>query len=699
MTPAHPLSPPLEGLAPARAVANRAFARGLRPPRRRSVAQWAAERRRVSPESGSRFPGPWSNALTPHLVEPMECATLSHPSRSVVFKKCHQAGFSEVGLNLIGAIVEDSPAPVLVVLPTTDEVKKYVKTKLQPMIDATPSVLALVADQKSRDEDGSTTTFKRFPGGFLQITGANSSAGLKMITARVLVLEEVSEYPDDVDGQGDPVDLALKRLTTWEGYEKTLYISTPGIKGACRVTARYDLSDQRQLYCPCPQCGVYQILKWERLDKEAADPCYTCFHGCVIEHRHLRAMLRDARWIKTYPGTEENPSPPEAFDPSALEHWRARGSETRDPGFAFSALTSPFMSWAAITRQWREAKGTPASEKVFSQQVLGEAWEEKGEAPDHVRMFERRIDYPWRQLPLGALFLTGAADVQGNRLEWGIYAWGAGFTSWLIDKGVIEGDPNDAAPWRGLDAVLDRHYPDVYGRSWKLDAFGVDTGYATHAVYRWIRGHAHRGTVFALDGRPGWRLPALGTPVKKDIDWEGKKIGQVMLWPVGTWSLKSEFYAGVGKLIRGRDAATGQFAPGAALYGEACDLAYMEQLTAEHLVTRKGRHGMAEQSWEVMSGRRNEAHDIAVYARALAHQLADGMRAEDWLRLASLRGAKPEDVQRDLASLWSAPPEAAAPANACAPVPVAAPPRDREDRYIEDSGGDWLGGRGRNYWN
>jgi phage terminase large subunit GpA-like protein len=681
-----------EGLAPAQAIVRSAFARGLKPSRRRSVAQWAAEARVVSPESGSRFPGRWSNELTPHLIEPMECCTLSHPSRHVTFKKCHQAGFSEVGLNLIGAIIEDEPAPILVVLPTTDEVKKYVKTKLQPMIDATPSVAARVREQKSRDEDGSTTTFKRFAGGFLQCTGANSSAGLQMITVRVVIREEVSEYPDDVDGRGDPAELAEKRATTWEGYEKIIDISTPAMKGACRISVRYELSDQRVLYLPCPQCGVYQPIKWERLDKDSADPIYPCAaHGCVIEHAGLRPMLRAAVWIKTYPGADANPKPPDTIAPEHLDQWRARVSAGRDPGFAFSALTSPFMSWAAIVKQWREAKGTPAKEKVFCQQVLGEAWEEKGESPDHERLFEKRVPYEWRRVPPGALFLTAGADVQGDRIEWGVYAWGPAFSSWLIDKGVIEGDPLNDLTWNGLNDLLERTWPDAYDRAWKLDALGVDSGYLSQSVYRWVRSRGVTGRVFALDGRHGWRLPALGTPQKKDVDHQGKKIGAVLLWPVGTWDLKSELYGALRKMLRGRDAMTGQLEPGIACYGDACDLVYLQQLTAEQLVVRKGRHGLAEQAWEVMVGRRNEAHDIAVYARALAHHLGDGMTAAQWLSLAASRGARPEDVQRDLASLWTAP--------AVQTIPPAPAPVQPQDRPGTDSQDNWLGDRAKNWLN
>ena len=69
-------------------------------------------------------------------------------------------------------------------LPSIEEGQKYNKTKFQPTADATPVLRQKLRDQNSRDESSSTATFKRFAGGFGVITGANSSKGLQMISAR-----------------------------------------------------------------------------------------------------------------------------------------------------------------------------------------------------------------------------------------------------------------------------------------------------------------------------------------------------------------------------------------------------------------------------------------------------------------------------------------------------------------------------------
>jgi phage terminase large subunit GpA-like protein len=685
------LPPAIECLPPARGIVAAALARGLKPKRRRSVSQWADEERYVARESGSPLPGKWSNDYVPEMVEVMDCLNPRHPAREVSLKKSAQVGASEAGLNMLGFVITDLPSPIMVVLPTTDEMKKYVRLKLQPAIDVTPALKKAVKTIKSRDEESSTTTFKRFAGGFLQLAGANASSGLQMTTVRILVLEEVSEYPMDVDGRGDPVDLAIERTQGWEGREKIAYISTSGIKGQCRVTRKYEASDMRVRYMPCPHCGAFQPFYWDRLDKEAVAPTYICIaSGCVIEESSKPWMRARGIWVKTFPGEG---APGKFILPEDLGNLGDRIKpdvlmDGRQPGFAINGLYSATKSWGRIVKQWREAQGSDEKLKVFTQQVLGEPWEAQGEAPDHERLFERRAKYEWRKIPRGALFLTGAADVQGDRIEWAIYAWGVGLTSWLIDKGIIEGDPNNLTPWSELNSVLEKSYIDAYGKPWRMEAFGVDTGYLSQACYRWVRMHAATGRVFALDGRDGWKLPPLGTPSTKDVDYQGKKQGQVRLWPVGTFGLKSELYSSIGKLVRGADKDTGLYPPGTAFYGDACDQAYLQQLTAEQVIERKSRSGAVELVWAKKQDR-NEAHDIAVYNRALAHHLSDGMRPDEWAALAARRGAAPEDVQRDLAKLWIPP----------AVEEQAAPPASEPPLHTNETDQpDIWNGANRNLW-
>jgi len=637
-----------ERLAPAQASVFGFAARGLKPRRMRSVDVWADEERFVSPESGSPVPGKWSNATVPYLVEPMQVMSLSDPARLIAIPKGAQLGFTEAGLNAALAAVQDDPCPILVVLPGLDEVIKYNKVKLQPAIDATPGVKNLVAESKSRDDDGSTSRFKRFPGGFMQLTGANASSGLQMISVRMVIAEERAEYPADAGGRGDPFDQAVARTNAYRGREKVIVISTSGLKGACGVTSLYEASDRRRYFVPCPHCGTFQVLRFVQLDQDsAAYSCAGC--GADIHERHKPAMLARGVWLRTYPAEtgETAPSESSVLTADEVARWRARPSGGREPGFHLSALYSPFMPWLDVVKQYRDSLGKQLKEKVFAQQVLGEAWEAKTETPDAKRLFDTRFDWPSATVPPGVLFITGAADVQGDRIEWAFYGWGYGFTRWHLGSGVIPGDPTTRAPWDALDAVRARVFRDAGGAPLQALLFGVDTGYQTNHVYAYVR-RCGSDQVRALDGKDGWMLPALGTPTKQDIAFDGKKIGEVLLWPVGTYPLKRELYSALAKTLQGPAADTGRWAEGAAFFGPTCDLRFFEQITAEYLAERiNKRDGSVSHVWVRSSGAANEQLDLAVYAAALAHALADSLDDAGWARLAADRARAAVPPQGD----------------------------------------------------
>ena len=62
--------------------------------------------------------------------------------------------------------------------------------------------------------------------------------------------------------------------------------------------------------------------------------------------------------------------------------------------------------WDDIVAQFVAAEDKPDKMKVFTQQVLGEAYEEKGDAPPVDLLIGRREAFDFARIPKGALFLT-----------------------------------------------------------------------------------------------------------------------------------------------------------------------------------------------------------------------------------------------------------------------------------------------------
>ncbi len=101
----------------------------------------------------------------------MDALSPSHPAQRISFMKAAQVGATEAGNNWIGFVIHHAPGPMLVVQPTTELAKRLSQQRIEPLIDGSPEVRALVLPSRSRDS-ANTILSKRFPGGILVLTGA-----------------------------------------------------------------------------------------------------------------------------------------------------------------------------------------------------------------------------------------------------------------------------------------------------------------------------------------------------------------------------------------------------------------------------------------------------------------------------------------------------------------------------------------------
>jgi phage terminase large subunit GpA-like protein len=249
--------------------------------------------------------------------------------------------------------------------------------------------------------------------------------------------------------------------------------------------------------------------------------------------------------------------------------------------------------------------------------VLGETWAETGEAPDWQRLFERREDWAYGAVPIGGLFLTAGADVQKDRIELSIWAWGRGLESWLIDHVVIDGGPGDAATWARLAALLGETWPHASGVRLGLARLGIDTGYEAPAVYAWARRQGW-GQVLPLKGVEGFNRSApVSGPTHVDATEGGVKIRRgARLWTVAVATFKSETY----RFLRSAAPADNinvRHPAGYIHLPRGVDAEWVKQLVAEQLVTVKTRRGFTRLEWQKLR-ERNEVLDCRVYARAAA---------------------------------------------------------------------------------
>ena len=547
---------------------------------------------------------------------------ISDPAaETVVIMSSSQIGKSESILNMVGYHIDHDPAPIMVVMPTERDAETWSKDRFSPMARDTPCLQDKIANPKSRDGNNKIL-HKRFPGGHLTIVGANAPSGLASRPIRLLLCDEVDRYPFSAGAEGDPVNLAKKRTVTFWN-RKIVLVSTPTNKGASRIEAAFEESDQRRFWVPCPDCGHEQILTWGQVkwDKDengdhrpetARYHCADCDAEWKDETRW--AAISKGRWIADAP-----------FNGTA--------------GFHLNEIYSPWVRLEAMAKAFLSARaGGDETMKTFINTSLGETWMESGEAPDWQRLAERREEWKPGTVPAGGLFLTAGADVQKDRIEVDVWAWGRGLESWLIDHIVIEGGPGDPACWQKLSDLLGRTWQHASGTAMTIARLAIDTGYETSAVYGWAR-QVGFGQVAPVKGLEGFnRASPVTGPTYVDATIGGKRLRRgARLWTVATSTFKTETY----RFLRQDRPTAEEIAAGASfpagtvhLPGWA-DSEWLKQLTAEQLVTVKTKRGFAKLEWQKLR-ERNEALDCRVYARAAAWILgADRWSDARWEELAA----------------------------------------------------------------
>ncbi len=549
----------------------RAYAEAIVPEPDLTVSEWAGKHR-VLDQASSSEPGLYRVERTPSLEEIMDSLSANAPDDVVVFMKGAQIGASECGINFLLYGIHHAPAGMLYVLPTVDAAKRVSKQRLAPAIDAVPEVAEKVAVPRARDS-GNTLFQKDFPGGTLILTGSNSSVGLRSMPARYLFLDEVDAFPTDLDGEGSPIQLAMRRTATFKRNRKVFMVSTPTIKNLSTIEDYYEQSDQRRYFVPCPDCGEFSTIEWRNIKWEEDDP-YTAkllFESCGVlipEHKKTK-MLTAGEWRPTAVG--------------------------RYTGFHLSSLYSPagWFGWSDAAADFIAAKkGGQEQLKTWVNTVLGETWEDEGEQADPDVLLSRREDYP---KDIEFAVKTVGVDVQKDRLELELVGWNDGEESWGLEYVILPGDTAQAEVWDELTETISEMAPD---------SVAIDSGYNTQLVYDYV---SKRRFCWAIKGIAGSGIPLIEDQLKRAQRFRRRRRKGFSPEPVGVDQAKSLIYSRLGIEQPGAGYCHFPVSPD-------YDDEYFAQLTAEKLVTRYSK-GRPRQEW-VQTRTRNEAIDVRVYALA-----------------------------------------------------------------------------------
>lgn len=574
----------------------RQIIKAVAPPPQITVSQWAEQNRVLSSESSAES-GKWNNERAPYQVEIMD-AVNDPLIEKVVMMTCSQAGKNEIINNIIGYFIDIDPCPMLLIEPTLDLAEDYSKRRLDPLFRDTKVLREKVSDKKSRNSNN-TILNKVFPGGSLALVGANSPRALASKPIRILFGDEISGFPVSAGDEGDPLELGEKRTITFFNRKK-IFVSTPGIKGVCRIEEEYLAGTQEKWRKKCPDCGSYEYIningikfdhaKDDKGNYKVWNIVYRCSH-CGAEYDEFDWANAKGEWVAENPDAEKVRS------------------------FHINAFVSPWWKWEDIILLWLKSKKDSEKYKVVKNTVFGETWEEEGEFENENILLERREEYP-AELPKGVLILTAAVDVQDDRFEYEVVGYGKEEETWGIEKGIIMGIPDKPESWQQLSDKLDSVYRFENGLGFKIACTCIDSGgHYTSEVYKFCKKNEHR-RIFAIKGMGGPGLPLIHKLYRS-------KIEKAAVFILGVDSGKSKI---MGRL------KIKESGPGYCHFpsneDRGYDRIYFKGLISEKLVRRKQK-GQIKLLWEKIgsSGKRNEPLDLRNYAQAAFEILNPNLEA------------------------------------------------------------------------
>jgi phage terminase large subunit GpA-like protein len=448
------------------------------PPPLLTVDEWADQYRVLHSESAG-VGGPWRTNVMPCFREIMR-AYSDPATKRIVIKGAVRIGKTQsMVLNVIGYHVHLDPRRIMVALPSKELMQDFVSTKLGPLLRNTECLRGKV-HAGGRKGGRSNETLQTFDGGAVAIANANIASSFRQREVDTAIGDEIDDWPLDVDGEGDPVKLLENRVIN-SPIPKIVLISSPTLTDSSRIQKAYEDSDQGIFEIPCPGCGHFQTIVWERIEfKNAEHACEKC--QCTYNQWHWLSRGGEGRWRQL-----------------------AVGHPTR--GFMIPGLISPWLHWEELINDFLHATklaklGDLTMLKAFRTTILAETWDVKlGEKLDEDHLYDRREVYS-QPVPEEALVVTAGVDTQDSWLSYSIWAWGKDHECWGVEAGWIDGDPLKKETWDELTArVVNREWL-IGDRVIKVNRVMIDyQGHRTTSVYNFTRAKGPR--VYACRGVGG----------------------------------------------------------------------------------------------------------------------------------------------------------------------------------------------------
>lgn len=568
----------------------------------------------------------WFLAITDPEVECMVCVK---PSR---------VGWSQYVKLVVQFFCHWKLSKIMIIQPTDSEVDTYSNEDIDPMFDeneGVPALKGMLSNKKSKGALKNTYGFKQLlNGALIHLASAATPRSGRRVERSVILFEEPATYDSP---EGDTIGNLFQRAgTVWDPF---FTIGGTPIRPNDYMDQSFKKGDQQYRYYPCPHCGHYQQLAWERFIIDGPDEGRIRCENCetAIDYSNLRDMDENAGWACPL-GLDRSRQILRDGKPI----WR---SQQVGPGMSYHRAAT----WPELVSRYKVAleqmkMGNPDPMQTFHNTDRGIVWEDsitgKLTADGLAARRKDRIagnSYPWDggtwTVPNGVVVLTAGVDVQGGggaigeRLVLTIWGWGAGEEGWHIGHWSIDGDPQQQEVWIQLDQVLMTRFIREDGAELKVARGGIDHG--GHAGTQVLEFCKTRSNIWApMKGGDGGRNKVLvgkGSPVEINRKNQSIVKGSTLLYWI--W-----YEGSVNKLQA--QLRIDKPGPGYLHFGQASDDDFLAELFPWKRIPKNKERTIYK--WECPVGSRDEAGDCTRMAYAALVILSRRYnRATMWDQLAA----------------------------------------------------------------
>ena len=407
----------------------------------------------------------------PYFREPSDAMGDNLHNCRVVIVSPTQLGKTSAFLNYLFYMITYSPDNCLVILDSSKTAEKLSRVRIRPFLRDQAKLTSLQKGSSNlEDKSASVNNISIAGGKNILIGSARSASDLCSFSAKYLLCDETSRYPEVLDKEGDPITLAMQRSET---YTRSMAIltSTPTTED-CTIWAHYKLGTQNRWSAVC-ECGHYMPVDYKDIDfTDIEHPTYACPKcGKVYDEYTLQYKLKHAY------APDANPTPFKDSYGRVCKSYHIPGT-----------LCPERYTWKYLREKELAARqaGVGAYQSFVNTSLGAIYYPGIDESIDVNKMVQCRRYFDKDHIPKWVQFVTCGIDTQDNRFE--LIVIGSDKSRkhiCFIERKIITGDLRQSQVWTDLlNHLNDFRCTTRDGRVLPIQISCIDSGgHFTQDVY------------------------------------------------------------------------------------------------------------------------------------------------------------------------------------------------------------------------